>query len=488
MYGHEINLILNSLEDHLQNHFGGAKKRITCRREDEEFRIRQIYEIEINLNLFQFENLEYFYKLNNIEQIEMFFDEKKRNPNREIESLENEFSSKKELDESIKLKIVFLQKMRLPLRGDNLSFFICDLFDSKAFLKNLILNLRVEDIEKTISKIHICSNKIKSGSSSSIFMFNELDTVNPGIMEYENYIKEIFKVQEFKKRNLTIFPNLLSYDLIVSSELKKRLYMDCLGLIFSYANKDEVHLYNKTSLNISFKRINSNFFDSYYEMCKTIFFIYQDKKYIKEKLLISQNLIYETLSEDSRMCFEKEFWEKVRNNIEHEYKIFVDDKVDSFIKEKKEVIKDQFNLSNQISSQISDLKRGLINNMITIIGIFMSKFFIDALGKSDFLFTSIAIYISTFFSVYLLVLFYITGDFRIEKKYEKRIEIMNTYYPKLFLTKDNLLSDLDDKIISPEVKGLMKVKITCLAVYWLLFLIFSILSLFRLGVLVYVQY
>lgn len=460
--------------------------RITSKCTEEEFRIRQIHESYIKTSEINKKRHEFNCIINLMSQdgISIYLNNSRIYYGTDLLNKLDDIT-----DENIKIKIEALQSIFFPLTNDCIKFYVYDLFDLGDFLKKITSKLLIGKIKLLENKINIIlSNRINY--ESSIFNFSEFSMINQDInsKKIKNTSKNIMELEKYESSFLTILPNVVPVELIDDLSFKKQIFKENLNLIFNYSNVNEVHLYNKGIVNISFNDFIEEYFGSYSNMVLVIEFIYQDEKFSKEKLLISQNLIFEILSEDIALCFKPSFWESILVNIERDYKLFVDDKVDSFIREKKEVIKDQFNLSNQISNQIAELKKVLMNNLMTIIGIFMSKFFIDALGKTDYLYTSIAIYIGTVFSIYLLFSFYISGDYRIEEKYTNRLEIMNTYYPKLFLTEDNLITDLKNSVISPEIKDLIKIKRLCLIIYWTLVIIFSILSCFRLGFIEYHNY
>lgn len=474
-----INLNLNNWNTYTFN----ESIRITSKCTEKEFRIRQIHESYIKTSEIDKKRFEFNCIINLMSQdgISVSLN------NSRLDSETDLLNKLKDItDENIKIKIEVLQNIFFPLANDYIKFYVYDLFDLGDFLKKVTSKLLIGKIKSLEDKINIILSN-RTNYESSIFSFSEFSMINQDVnsKKIKSTSKNIMGLEKYESSFLTILPNAVPIELIDDLSFKKQIFKENLNLIFNYSNVNEVHLYNKGIVNISFNDFEEEHFESYSNMGLVIGFIYQDEKFSKEKLLISQNLIFEILSEDISLCFKSSFWENLLVNIERDYKLFVDDKVDSFIREKKEVIKDQFNLSNQISNQIADFKKVLMNNLMTIIGIFLSKFFIDALGKTDYLYTSIAIYIGTVFSIYLLFSFYISGDYRIEEKYKNRLEIMNTYYPKLFLTEDNLLTDLKNSVISPEIKDLIKIKRLCLIIYWALVIIFSILSCFRLGFIEY---
>lgn len=457
--------------------------RITSKCTEEEFRIRQIHESYIKTSKFNKKRLEFNCIINLMSQdgISIYLN------NSGIDSETVLLDKLKEItDENIKIKIEVLQDVSFPLNKDCIKFYVYDLFDLGDFLRKITSKLLIGKIKSLENKINIISSNI-TNYESSIFNFLMINE-DINYKKIKSTSKNIMGSEKYESSFLTILPNAIPIELINDLSFKKQIFKENLNLIFNYSNDNEVHLYNKGIVNISFNDFIEDYFESYSNMVLVIGFIYQDERFSKEKLLISQNLIFEILSEDVALCFKPSFWKSILVNIERDYKLFVDDKVNSFIKEKKEVIKDQFNLSNQISNQIEEFKKVLLNNLMTIIGIFMSKFFIDALGKTDYLYTSVTIYIGTLFSIYLLSSFYISGDYKIEQKYRKRLEIMNEYYPKLFLTKDNLIRDLENNVISPEIKDLIKIKRLSLIIYWTLLIIFLILSCFRLGFIEYNNY
>lgn len=81
----------------------------------------------------------------------------------------------------------------------------------------------------------------------------------------------------------------------------------------------------------------------------------------------------------------------------------------------------------------------------------------------------------------MLTTFILSGESKSHEKFQGKLEIINNYYPKLYLTKENIINDLEEKITNPEIKELQRIEMTCLFIYigsTLIFLIWSIFLLY----------
>ncbi|OTN76711.1 hypothetical protein A5886_001790 [Enterococcus sp. 8G7_MSG3316] len=344
-----------------------------------------------------------------------------------------------------------------------------------AFIyKSKIENFK--DNTVAVSYTHLDVYKRISGSFipnviSSIFSFR-LETEK---IDYE--LSNFIQIQSKYDRNISSVPFLLDSIDFLSSNLSRRIMIDALSNIFDNKNGNSLLIIKQSVKVIEIDKLSGDFEKCYEIISRINEFIFGEPSNYREKLRILRNLLYEGIDEENNNIYDQDFWNKLLILSINEYNIYVDEKVTKFISEKKEIIKEQFSMSKEISNQIAETKKSLMNNIVSIIGIFLSKFIFDAISRNDEHLSFFSYLIALFFSVYLLVIYFISGEFKSYQTYVKRVEIMNTYYPKLYLTKDNIIGDLEEKISNPEIKKLKYVNITAGICY----VFFVVLFLQRLG-------
>lgn len=380
-----------------------------------------------------------------------------------------EIKEQYDFDEDVSFKINKIQRISLPLNKTT-TIEYCLETNFKELILQLIDNLRVSDLRCLENKIRISGSFIPN-VISSIFSFR-LETEK---IDYE--LSNFIQIQSKYDRNISSVPFLIDSTDFLSSNLSRRIMIDALSNLFDNKNGTSLLIIKQSVKVIEIDKLTGDFERCYEIISRINEFIFGEPSNYREKLRILRNLLYEGIDEENNNIYDQDFWNKLLILSINEYNIYVDEKVTKFISEKKEIIKEQFSMSKEISNQIAETKKSLMNNIVSIIGIFLSKFIFDAISRNDEHFSFFSYLIALFFSVYLLVIYFISGEFKSYQTYVKRVEIMNTYYPKLYLTKDNIIGDLEEKISNPEIKKLKYVNITAGICY----VFFVILFLQRLG-------
>lgn len=276
---------------------------------------------------------------------------------------------------------------------------------------------------------------------------------------------EFFKNNSIQYNRISILPDVFPSD-CADDAFKKYLCLELLTLFANRKHDEKLEFSRKSNIYIDISQVPVKFGKNYKEICKIIEFAYSEEKSSYEKIIIIKKILEDSFDKGIDINnLDSAFWEFILEEVDLEYNLYVNDEVSKFLKEKKEIIKEQFNLSNQINSQISTVKKSLISNVVYIIGIFLSKFVIDGLNKGSINYAPFAIYIAFVFSFFLLITFIFSGESKSHEKFEEKIKIINKYYPKLYLTKDNIIKDLEKNITNPEITELKKIERTCRFIY-----------------------
>lgn len=369
-------------------------------------------------------------------------------------------------NDRIDIRIVFVQSYNIPFEN-KISILCLKKEICAELISNLLEQLKIKDVGYLTHKIKI-HNNIISNTQSSFFDISN----NNEFEKLENEIIEFLNCPVIQENTIKQIPYIVHHIADVEKDILKSCLFKTLELLSDYSNEESFQIYKKKLKKITYSDYSDNFFDCYTLVCQTILFIFGNSKNRTEKLTISKSIIYEVMPENSIDFFSIKLWKFIISESENEYNLFVDDKVSEFIKERKEIIKEQFNLSNQINSQVNDLKKNLVSNLMTVIGLFLSKFFIDVFSKDNTTYANTSYLLGACFSIYLILSYFLSGENKLHEKFELKIEIMNEYYPKLYLTNDNIIDELDKKIATPEINELKKVSYFCGTIYFFLTLYF----------------
>lgn len=371
-----------------------------------------------------------------------------------------------DMDEKIDIKITKKQFFALPL--NKVSIIRCHIVEEiSSLIEQLISVLEVKDCVYLTKKINIVGVPWPDFYSS---LFNI--GVNINEQEINEDILCFIKIQEKHIRKISSIPNLISLTEKLSDEIIRQCTLDLLSNVFDSKVEDTLLIFKQSIKKLELSALSENYMDYYTKISEMINFIFSEESRYREKLRITRNLLYDSISENLSVVYESFFWSNLLLEVINEYELYIDEKVTKFISEKKEIIKEQFSMSKEIAAQVSESKRTLMNNLISVIGIFLSKFVLDAISKNDIEYTKLAYTIALLFSSYLLFVYFISGEYEIYRRFENRVKIMNKYYPQLYLTDDNIISNLENKISTPEIKRLKWVNMLTGIAYILIILFF----------------
>lgn len=383
-----------------------------------------------------------------------------------FEERKNYYREKYDDDEKVNFKLSFKQSISLPL--PNKVKIVC-YFDSEIInlIEELVDILYVSDLQNINEKINI-TGITNENYESSIFELSEKKSSK----KIEDYILSYISLYEFHEKRISAIPNLMGSHDKISEEMQRTCILDVLSNLFDNKVEESLLVFKQSIKKLNLSDLPKEPFEYYSQISDVVNFVFNDSTRYREKLVIVKNILYDSIDEENVVVSNLSFWNDLLNESSNEYELFVDGKVNKFISEKKEIIKEQFSMSKEINNQISDSKKSLMNNLLSIIGIFLSKFFIDAISNNNSSYSDLAYKIAFYFSGYLIIMYFFSGEFKIYKNFNNRVKIMNTYYPKLYLTKDNIIKDLKESISNPEISQLKSVNIITGGVYFLIFLFF----------------
>ncbi len=356
--------------------------------------------------------------------------------------------------------IHFEQCFILPL--DNVTTLIC-LIDNLADFTNKLLNtLKIEMISRQQNKINIYS-KTEKRYDSTVFNF-----INP------SYYEKFEVIDEFVNNPLVQYYDLYIVPFAYPFEDKVSRYVSSLKMFELFADKKEqnkLSFIKKGVFLIDENSIQDSFGLNYTKLSELISFIYSDGKSVLIKLNVVKNLIYDYLSQSKDVNgMDIDFWQEVLEESKLEYKLYISDEITNFINDKKDVLKEQFELSYQIANKATQMRKNVTSNVVYILGIFLSNFLVESLKNNETTFNQLAFWLSLILSTFILISFYVNGEKNNHRSYVSKIKLINEHYPKLYIIKENIVQDLEKEISNPEIERLEKTEIFAEVVYWVIFL------------------
>ncbi|EAF5740453.1 hypothetical protein [Listeria monocytogenes] len=364
-------------------------------------------------------------------------------------------------DEKIEISFSSEQCFSVPNDKLELCLFLSDKLDD--LIIKLAGCLKIKDIKGSLYKVSILSKEHNLNS--------EIINVSPKAedVRLSEDIINLINNEIFEDDQLNVVPFLFPEELGMKG--KRELAVKQLNKIFEENKDGKFLLYRRGLKYIDGTNLELSFGTCYKEISRLGLFIGSDVKYYMEKLYIMRKILFDAL-DDKKKYLDSDFWQRIHDQTRNDFCLFIDDEVINFISEKKDIIKEQYMLSKELTNQISALTKNLTTNIIFITTVFVSKFFIDGLNKSNSSIGDISLYLGLIISIIYLLLFLLAGEKNVHISFEKKLELMVKEFPKLYLTNDNLLIDLKMDITTPELKRLKRMECVALCLYLVIILVF----------------
>lgn len=441
--------------------------------------IKQIFKFKIQLNELDKLFEDAFFSNKNLEVNINELTQEKRLTN--YSEYKKKINSLKEINDGesfIECKIVWNQFIDLPLE-DVCTIQIMESKDTKKLLKNLLTKLKFLDLVKLKHKINIACDDL-SWEESNIFNFIDSNQKHNEVKISKN-ILNLIRNENLLDIKLCSIKNCVPIELFSDENFMHIVYEHAIELIFDRTDSTSFEMIKGGKRKLKKVDIPENFL-GFNVFSKTILFIYEDEKSSNSLMSILKNLIFDILPSDLdgdvgkeeklTLFFSEITWEKILEQLELEYKLYVDEEIKKFLAEKKELIKEQHNLAAKINTQINVMKKNVISNVSYSIGIVLSNIVLKAISSNTISEVKYISLIGVVFSVINLLFFYQSGEINEDEKYEKQIELINKYYPKLYITDDFIFQELKKEVTLPELNELKNVISLSLSLYWLLVIFF----------------
>lgn len=433
--------------DEVRSIVSDTRSDLTIKKEDKKICIKQIIRGEICFK--NFKEASIFKEQVDIEGFTMSVNSNSVNNDKELdELLETYEETYTDDDETLKIQLTYTQQFDVPIKDRmEIWLFLSDKVEEMVI--KLAKELRIRDLKNNLYKLPILSNKhIIESEIFKISPQNENIRLSDEIVSFIN--NEILEIEQ-----LNIIPFLLSEKFSVKTRRDSALKL--LNKLFEEYKDGQFFLYRRGLKYIDDGNLKETFGTCYEEISKLSLFIGSDSKYYIEKLYITRKILFDAL-DGKKKYLDADFWKRIYEQSKNDFCLFVDDEVSKFISEKKEIIKEQYMLSKELTNQIGTLTKNLTTNLIFITSVFVSKFLIDGLSDKSTM-GNISIYLGLAIATIYFYLFCASGDINTHQSYEKKLELMVKEFPKLYLTDDNILIDLEKDITTPELQKLKKLKL-----------------------------
>lgn len=429
---------------------------------NKEIVVSQILNAKISVKNIKENNLDFLMGKLNIDGLNIRINSKKIISEENIDTLLADIHERDYSDNfTVNMIITYEELKTLPFLDNADLLYLLD--DIPYFLNTLLQKIKVDDIRQLKKKINIFCNRTPELGKSSIF--NILEFQDQQEIKLESSSMEVISNNLLSFSNIEIIPYAYPFN---DRKCRSQLSVSMLSLLSDKSDKSELYFISKDTKVVKMSQENDGFGNNYNIMSQLMSFIFSGKNTQIKRSLV-KNLMYDKLNNVLSIIEINESWlESVKEQAELDYRLFIDNEVNSFINDKRDIIKDQFDLSYQMIEKANQMRRNLTNNIVYILGAFLSNFIVEGLNNESDTFRYIAVLISFLLSVFILVSNYINEEFKAHNSFEKKVALINKQYPKMYLTEENLVDDLENSISTPEIDRLKRTEKFSEIVYFIL--------------------
>lgn len=426
---------------------------------NKEIVVSQILTAKISVKNIKENNLDFLMEKLDIDGLNIRINSKKIISKENIDTLLADIDERDYSDDfTVNMIITYEELKTLPFLDNLELLYLLD--DIPYFLNTLLKTIKIDDIRQLKNKIKIFCNRTLYAGKSSIF--NILEFQDEQEIKLESSSMEVISNNLLSFSNIEIIPYAYPFN---DKKYRSQHSVSMLSLLSDRSDKSELYFISKDTKVVKMSQENDEFGNNYNTLSQLMSFIFSGKNTQIKRSLV-KNLMYDKLNNVLSINEITESWlESVKEQAELDYRLFIDNEVNSFINDKRDIIKDQFDLSYQMIEKANQMRRNLTNNIVYILGAFLSNFIVEGLNNESDTFRYIAVLISFLLSVFILVSNYINEEFKAHNSFEKKVSLINEQYPKMYLTEENLVDDLDKNISTPEIDKLKRTEIFSEIVY-----------------------
>lgn len=199
-------------------------------------------------------------------------------------------------------------------------------------------------------------------------------------------------------------------------------------------------------------------------------FIFLSSEKYYDRLNIFRNIFSDKI--ENRVEINAETLKQMLDDTKLHYNLFIGDKIKHFVLEKQKVTEDYLKLSEDIVKRINVVTEEIPKQLLTIIGVVISTFFLKGLDKS------IKIWIIPLLALgYLFVyaLFKIKrGWFFESSNIGTQKQLMDESYRELYTLDDEFIQKLNTKYLIPKLNELKKMEIFSLGITMFIFALIAL--------------
>ncbi|MEI3624625.1 hypothetical protein TolaII67_05245 [Lactococcus lactis subsp. lactis] len=183
-------------------------------------------------------------------------------------------------------------------------------------------------------------------------------------------------------------------------------------------------------------------------------FIFLSSEKYYDRLNIFRNIFSDKI--ENKVEINAETLKEMLDDAKLHYNLFIGDKIKHFVLEKQKVTEDYLKLSGEIVKRINAVTEELPKQLLTIIGVIITTFFLKGLDQSSKIWI-----IPLLALIYLLAIIIFKsqrGWFSESKNVEMQKELMDESYKELYTLDDKFINKLNTKYIQPKLKDLKRME------------------------------
>lgn len=361
---------------------------------------------------------------------------------------------KSDPEDSFNVSIIFVQDFLKNLQNPSVHFF--DKKSVNKFLTLLSKNYHLKHFEKMNNKVNLqCNGLVIENFSSTLLTLN-----SDSVCAIDENTLNFFKLFHNKDVPIFVIPgsfpefdiNGMNYNMIIQGQLSQ-LANNNSSSDFRFIGKNTLTF--TTDLMPDEKSIQKFMMG---QLEETLKYIFDDPKTIDQKLTFYRKVLIDKLSKDTIISFselDQEYFEDNLHEAQVVFDAFQDGEISTFIKEKKEIIKEYMSISQEVLRSINHLKNNLLRNLIALMVLFISNLALKSKGVTDLNDYRMILSAAIVF-IMIIIFIHFINDNPIKENIENRRSIFNLHF-KFLSSKSKSVKDAIETAMNKEVATLNNV-------------------------------
>lgn len=345
------------------------------------------------------------------------------------------------------------------------------IYDEKVFEKFIdffFRKIKIRDLKGVRDKARISFfRKINIDFSNSIFTTSELgeELHIPKFIFFDSYYSSL-SIASLPRAVPKVFINILLGKIIQAQfEMISNHFIDNNKFVI-YSEKNIV--FEMKDILIS-KGLAEDLED-------IIIFIFEDERHYYDKLEIFRNVFSLNFQKENEVS--EHLSERLLEETKSQYSLYISDTLGKFLQDKQMITEKYINFMQNISERSKILRDEIQKEILTLIGIVISTFFITGIDNG-----LAVMFPSALGLVYLCISYYLKEKsdwYENSNFFKNEIEFMNSTYGKIYKYDIAYSNELLENYVNPEIEKLKSIENRFRSIYIIFIILFGLWFLYAL--------